>query len=163
MSIAAVKNILVPIDFSPDSLAATMDGLAMANLLGAEVTLLHVIHDPLDAPGFYMEKKKKKKQKKKLQLIDDAAQEKLEEFIKEKGVQKQAKNMGVKLHIRCRRGIPVSQIIRHTEKKDFGMIVMGSSGRTGISSILLGSVAERVVEQSQVPVLVVKKQKSKKQ
>ena len=161
MSINKINNILIPVDFSSDSLEAAKDGLEMAKMLGADATLFHVIHDPLDAPGFYMEVLKKKKQKKALQLIDDAANEKMAVFIKDKGLQKLAEDWGVNLAVRCRRGIPVAQIIRLADKKDFGMIVIGSSGKTGLDSIMLGSVAERVVEQSSIPVLVVKKQKKK--
>ncbi|MBF0448085.1 MAG: universal stress protein [Magnetococcales bacterium] len=161
MSIISSKKILIPIDFSTDSKLAVDEGLALAKLLGAQVTLLHVIHDSLEDPGFYLQDKKLKKQKKFFKQIDDAAEEKLTEFINKEGVSKQAKELGVTLDLRCRRGIPVTQIIRLAEKKDYGLIVMGSSGRTGLSHILLGSVAERVVERSTVPVMVVKKTKQK--
>jgi universal stress protein A len=159
VSIKSTKKILVPIDFSPDSQSAIDEGVVLAKMLGAEVTLYHVIHDSLDEPGLYTDKKKKKK--KLIHQIDEAAQEKLVEYVKKYGVAKNAKELGVKLDVSCRRGLPVSQIIRMVEKKNYGLIVMGSSGRTGLSNILLGSVAERVVQQSPVPVLVVKKKKKK--
>ncbi|MBF0447289.1 MAG: universal stress protein [Magnetococcales bacterium] len=161
MSIIYAKKILIPLDFSPDSRLAVNEGLALANRLGAQVTLLHVIHDSLEDPGFYLDGKKLKKQKKIFQQIDDAAVEKLNEFVEKDGIDKQAKELGVTLDLRCRRGIPVTQIVRLAEKKEYGLIVMGSSGRTGLSHILLGSVAERVVERSTVPVMVVKKTKKR--
>ncbi|MBF0383053.1 MAG: universal stress protein [Magnetococcales bacterium] len=159
MSIKSTKKILIPIDFSADSQVAIDDGIELAKLFGAEATICHFIHDSLEVPGIYADKKKKKK--KFLNLIDDAAQEKMAEFLKKNGITKKAKELGVKLDVCCHRGLPFEQIIRIVEKKDFGLIVMGSSGRTGLASILLGSVAERVVQQSPVPVLVVKKKEKK--
>ncbi|MBF0382220.1 MAG: universal stress protein [Magnetococcales bacterium] len=159
MSIKSTKKILVPIDFSPDSQSAIEEGLVLARMLGAEVTLFHVIHDSLDTPGIYIDKKKKNK--KLIVQIDDAAQEKMAEYLKKHGVTKKAKELKVKLDINCRRGLPVDQIIRLVNKKDYGLIVMGSSGRSGLANVLLGSVAERVVQQSTVPVMVVKKKKKK--
>ncbi|MBF0454281.1 MAG: universal stress protein [Magnetococcales bacterium] len=159
MSIKSTNKVLIPIDFSDDSQAAMDEGVILAKMLGAEATIIHIIHDSLIEPGIYFDKKKKKK--KLLNQIDEAAQEKLAEYLQENGVIKKAKELGVKLDAHCRRGLPAAQIIRAIEKKDYGLIVMGSSGRTGLSNILLGSVAERVVQQSPVPVLVVKKKNKK--
>jgi nucleotide-binding universal stress UspA family protein len=159
VSIKSTKKVLIPIDFSADSQVAIDEGVVLAKLLGAEATIYHVIHDSLDEPGIYADQKKKKK--KLMHQIDEAAQEKMAEYLKKNGVTKKAKELGVKLDVSCRRGLPVAQIIHLVEKKDYGLIVMGSSGRTGLANILLGSVAERVVQQSPVPVLVVKKKKKK--
>ncbi|MBF0195146.1 MAG: universal stress protein [Magnetococcales bacterium] len=159
MSIKSTKKVLIPIDFSADSQTAIDEGVVLAKMLGAEATIFHVIHDSLEDPGMYADKKKKKKRL--LHQIDEAAQEKMAEYLKKNGVTKKVKELGVKLEFTCRRGLPVQQIIRLAEKKDYGLIVMGSSGRTGLSTILLGSVAERVVQQSKVPVMVVKKKKKK--
>jgi nucleotide-binding universal stress UspA family protein len=54
------------------------------------------------------------------------------------------------------RGIPAEEIIWFAEKNDIDLIVMGTHGRTGIKSFLLGSVAEKVVRHATKPVLVVR-------
>ncbi|MFW5895880.1 MAG: universal stress protein [archaeon] len=52
-------------------------------------------------------------------------------------------------------GSPAREIIRYAEGGDCDLIVMGTHGRGGIDRLLLGSVAERVVRSSKVPVLTV--------
>ncbi len=53
-------------------------------------------------------------------------------------------------------GKPVAVIVEHAENEDVDQIVMGSHGRSGVSRVLLGSVAETVVRRSPVPVTVVR-------
>jgi hypothetical protein len=56
------KNILlVPLDFSPFSKAALIFASKLARKLELQLLVLHVIHDPAEAPGFYAPKGKKKK------------------------------------------------------------------------------------------------------
>ena len=52
-------------------------------------------------------------------------------------------------------GRPAEAIVEHAENHSFDAIVMGSRGRSGVSRVLLGSVAGTVVENSPVPVTVV--------
>jgi nucleotide-binding universal stress UspA family protein len=53
-------------------------------------------------------------------------------------------------------GTPSKEIVRYAERNDCDLIVMGTHGRGGIDRLLLGSVAERVVRSSDVPVLTVR-------
>jgi nucleotide-binding universal stress UspA family protein len=53
-------------------------------------------------------------------------------------------------------GVPHTQILDHADQHGVDVIVMGTHGRTGLSHYLIGSVAERVVRQSPVPVLTVR-------
>lgn len=55
-----------------------------------------------------------------------------------------------------RQGKAFVEIIREAKEKDMDMIVMGSHGRTGISHMLIGSVAEKVVRKANCPVLIVR-------
>ncbi|WP_435332789.1 universal stress protein [Haloarchaeobius sp. TZWWS8] len=52
-------------------------------------------------------------------------------------------------------GSPSKEVVRYAEENDCDLIVMGTHGRGGIDRLLLGSVAERVVRSSSVPVLTV--------
>lgn len=54
------------------------------------------------------------------------------------------------------RGRPDRLIVREAEEGEFDVIVVGSHGRDGIARVLLGSVAEKVVRRSPIPVLVVR-------
>jgi len=53
-------------------------------------------------------------------------------------------------------GTPFVEIIRAAKQEDIDLIVMSSHGKSGISEILIGSVAERVMRKAPCPVLVVK-------
>ena len=53
-------------------------------------------------------------------------------------------------------GTPVTRIVEIAEKKKASMIIIGSHGRTGLSHLLVGSKAQRVVQLSPIPVTVVK-------
>jgi nucleotide-binding universal stress UspA family protein len=54
-----------------------------------------------------------------------------------------------------RTGSPSKRICEYADEHDIDMIVMGTHGRTGLSKVLLGSVAQRTVQHSSVPVLTV--------
>ena len=56
-------------------------------------------------------------------------------------------------------GTPVSRIIEIAQKKKVSMIIVGSHGRTGLSHALLGSKAEKLVQLSPIPVIVIKPSK----
>ena len=53
------QPILVPVDFSPHSEAALVFATKLAALMKVPVIVLHVVHDPGDAPGFYASKRGK--------------------------------------------------------------------------------------------------------
>ena len=53
-------------------------------------------------------------------------------------------------------GDPISQIVHAAEEQRVDMIVMGTHGRTGLTRLLMGSVAEAVVRRAACPVLIVK-------
>lgn len=53
------------------------------------------------------------------------------------------------------KGIPHREIIEYANEKNMDLIVMGTHGRTGLDRILLGSVTEKVVRTSEVPVMTV--------
>lgn len=60
---------------------------------------------------------------------------------------------GVSHEIFVASGNPAPEILNLTAERDIDLIVMGTHGRTGVKRFLLGSVAERVVRESPVPVL----------
>lgn len=53
-------------------------------------------------------------------------------------------------------GSPASEIVEYAESEDCDIVVMGTHGRSGVNRLLLGSVAERVVRTSRVPVLTIR-------
>ena len=147
------NTLLVAVDFTPFAERALVFASELAEKLEAQLLVLHVIHDPAEAPGFYAYKGKKKKF---LQSMEEAAEEMMEEFLT-----KMRKDHPDQLPIEKAVpllvvGTPVTRILEIAKKKKVYMIIIGSHGRTGLSHLLVGSKAERVVQLSPIPVTVVK-------
>jgi nucleotide-binding universal stress UspA family protein len=153
MGIENCRTILVPIDFSDDSLAALEAALIMAQKLGCSLTVLHVIHDPSDRPGFYHSRRAGLTV---LEGIEAAAEALMEEFLSNNRVMEQAADAEVDIDVALSRGLTVGQILQYAREHGAGLIIMGSRGRTGLSNLLMGSHAQRVVQLSPIPVMVVK-------
>lgn len=66
-----------------------------------------------------------------------------------------AEERGIKLHRELRWGDPAAEILAYAVEADVSLVVMGTHGRTGYERYLLGSVAEKVVRVSPIPVLTV--------
>jgi nucleotide-binding universal stress UspA family protein len=66
-----------------------------------------------------------------------------------------ASNAGVPFEKIIAEGNPSEEILRQSRESGMDLLVMGSIGRTGLEKIMLGSVAEKVVRHSKVPVLIV--------
>jgi nucleotide-binding universal stress UspA family protein len=150
--------ILAPIDFSPYSAAALLQAAELADALSAPLTVLHVVHDPGDAPGYYAVKGRKKQ----LHRLEDVAADMLDEFMQEMRMKHPAQTALQNAATLLIVGIPVTRILETAEKIRARLIVMGSQGRTGISHVLLGSKAEQVVHLAGIPVMIVKDRKGKK-
>ena len=152
------RPILVPVDFSTYSEAALRCAADLAEMIGEPLVVLHVVHDPGEAPGYYTVKGRKKQ----LHRLEDVAADMLQEFMAT--VQKKLPdNAALRMaQTELVTGLPVNRILEVAEKNNARMIVMGSQGRTGLAHVLLGSKAEQVVHLSPIPVTIVKNKNKKK-
>ena len=135
------NRLLVPIDLGEGTNHITDVATDMAAKLGAKVTLLHAFIIPAAA---YAEGCELPVQG-MMQSAETALQKTLDR------ARKQYPNTDALLV----RGDPWEQILAVAEERRADMIVMGTHGRRGLSHLLLGSVAERVVRTSPIPVLTV--------
>lgn len=142
----SIERILCPVDFSETSEHALAYALELARGLGAEVDLAHIYQLPMYAlpdgallAGPDMASR-----------ILDTCQDSLDELA--------SRHAGheVALEKHLTEGVPHTEICRLAQKLGADMIVMGTHGRTGFGHLLLGSVAERVVRMSKIPVLTVR-------
>jgi len=137
------KRILIPTDGSEYTKNAIKKGLSLAKLCEAEVTAIYVVDQtsfinfPMDSTIVNV-----------YSLLEKEGKEALEYVKKEGDV------MGVEVTTVMEEGSPVRKIVEAS--KEFDVIVMGTLGRTGMSKLLLGSVAERVLRHANCPVLVVR-------
>lgn len=143
--------VLVAVDFTADSKAALLWASEFAGTFGAPLIVLHVVHDPADAPGYY-----RTGEADALRPMEDVAVEMMDEFLEkvamerpDLGILRGAEKVLVK-------GIPATRILEVAQTKKAHLIVMGSRGRTGLPHLLLGSKAERVAQMSPIPVTIVK-------
>lgn len=143
--------VLVAVDFAPDSEAALVWACGFADCVGAGLAVLHVVHDPGDAPGYY-----RKGEEDLLRPMEDVAFEMLEQFL-ENAANKHPDLRALKGAQKALvKGIPSTRILEVAKTKGARLIVMGSRGRTGLPHLLLGSKAQRVVQMSPIPVTIVK-------
>jgi nucleotide-binding universal stress UspA family protein len=152
------ESILVPVDFSPHSETALVCAAELAEKLGSNLVILHVVHDLSEAPGYYAVKGKDKQ----LRRMEDVAAEMLDEFMLK--MQKKHSALHAIEHAKTMLvvGLPVNRILESAEKIHARMIVMGSQGRTGLARAMLGSKAEQVVRLAPIPVMIVKDGKKPK-
>lgn len=144
-----IERILAPVDFSPAGKSALDEALGLARTLDAAITLLHVYELPQPIPeggvayGADV-----------IDALEAAACQMLERVREELG-RDQSEGPPIAIEIEARLGVPHEEIVRVARAGDYDLVVMGTHGRTGWRHLLLGSVAERVVRLSSVPVLTV--------
>lgn len=85
-----------------------------------------------------------------LDLQRRSARQHLEEVVRQE--------IAYPVHARLVEAYPAEAILRTADEMGAGLLVLGTHGRSGLNRLLLGSVAEKVVRQAQVPVLVVKRE-----
>ncbi len=147
-----IKKILVPTDFSEISAQAFGYAEDIAKQFGAEIHLLHVLEKN---PPILLIRTFDLTTESALQKIEDDARNLLNEF---KG--KFSKDVNVKEVLL--RGNDFEEIISYSEKNEIDLIVIATHGRTGLLHTLLGSVAEKVIRFSKIPVLVITATKEEK-
>ncbi len=144
-----VKRILVPIDFSPDSMSALTYAGEFAAMFKAELVLLHVIE-----PIYYATPTDMYAVSANVTTLLEEQRRMAEEQFKRIGAQLHKKRQRFRALIKT--GSP-SHVITDMAKRQRGdMIIMATHGRTGLAHMFMGSVAERVVRTAACPVLTVR-------
>jgi universal stress protein A len=145
-----IEQILVPVDYSSHSRAALAAAIALAQRFNASVEVVHV----WDRPSYVTEAVmvgQAGKQKPLGELIRENAETDMGRFLAEA----LPPEPGVQVRRALLSGEPVSTLLKHLGEGRHDLVVVGTHGRTGLSHVLLGSVAERLVRLSPVPVLTV--------
>jgi nucleotide-binding universal stress UspA family protein len=139
---AAFKNILVATDFGEVSHNAEDVACDLAATFGAQLTLMHVwsIPTPSYAEAIVLP----------LEDIEKAASETMARELE----RVREKNRGVRSLLQP--GVAWRAVVEVAEAQGFDLIVIGTHGRRGVPRLFLGSVAERIVRASPVPVLTVR-------
>lgn len=142
------KHILVPVDGSETSLQAVSKAAELANAFNSEVTAVYVL-DPYPFTGVGADFAYGQAQY--LSAATAEANKALED------VTERMKDTGVTVKTLVGEGHAIHEgIVRVGENVGADLIVMGSHGRRGLEKLVLGSVAQRVLQTAKVPVLVVR-------
>jgi nucleotide-binding universal stress UspA family protein len=139
-----IQHILAPFDFSPYADQALAYAIELAQTLQARLTLLHAIDTTplgmaesaaLRPPSYWVE-------------LETGIAEGMEEPLA------RVHQAGLQGETAIVQGVPFQTIIETARDKGVDLIVMGTHGRTGLTHVLMGSVAEKVVRLAPCPVLV---------
>jgi nucleotide-binding universal stress UspA family protein len=143
------KHILIPTDGSPVAAKAVKAGIALAKEMGASVTGYYAIEPPpthLYGEGYLADRR----------LVDelgrrarDVAQRSVDEITEA------ANSAGVPCDTAISKAVvPYKGIIAAAEKNHCDAVFMASNGHRGLTGLLIGSVTQKVLTHSKIPVLV---------
>ena len=140
-----VKKILVPVDFSENSVKLLQHAVDTAGKSAASLVVLYVVegidkYSGLSIPHISLSEVEKE--------LVQSAQTKMELFLEEHLESSPVPHEGVVLN-----GDIVDEINNYAAKEGIDMIIMGTHGYKGLEKVLFGSVAERVVKTASCPVL----------
>ncbi|MGH7848315.1 MAG: universal stress protein [Candidatus Binatia bacterium] len=144
-----IRRVLHATDFSKASGRAFAQAVEMAQQYKAELVLLHVL-TPLTTymvgenymdPTLYAR-------------LEESARREAESELSALG--KKAQRAKLKVKSLLARGMAHEEIVRAAKGRKAGLIVIGTHGRTGLSKLLMGSVAARVISAATCPVLTVR-------
>ena len=140
-----VKKILVPTDGSDYSMRAAEYAIGIAKMFSAQILVVYVIDEVVIN-----------------QISKATERDNVEQELKEAGqryvnyVLGLAEKEGVKSSSMLAKGRPYEQIVHLVRQSNIDLIVMGTYGLRSAERVLIGSVAERVIEYAPCPVLVIK-------
>jgi len=143
------EKIMVATDGSRQVRKAIDAGIELARLTGAKLYAVYVIvtagYSPRDL-GW----------EDSLREFLEAEAKKAVTFVEDTG-----KAAGIEVEPVILEGHPADKILEFGEQEGIDLIIMGTLGRTGLERFLLGSVAEKVVRHSKIPVMIVKGETAK--
>ncbi|HEY6952252.1 MAG TPA: universal stress protein [Bacteroidota bacterium] len=140
------KKILVPTDYSELSLTAMDYAVSFSRMFGAQLFLLHTLDTipvlALHAVDMTTETV--------IYETEKNAKSDLHDFVRSK-----FGDIPNLVEV-VRKGIAEHEIVRYAQEENIDLIIMATHGRSGLAHVLMGSVAEKVIQHSPVPVLAVK-------
>ncbi|MDI6812266.1 MAG: universal stress protein [Desulfitobacteriaceae bacterium] len=137
-----IRRILVGLDGSESSKKAFRAAVELGRKLSASVTTLTVVHLPDFSPGGG-------------EVAElDQAQAYYEPVLQK--TRSYASSLGSDIQTVILSGHPTEQLLEYAEQNKMDLIVIGTRGLGGFKRLLMGSVAQKVVSYSTIPVLVIR-------
>jgi nucleotide-binding universal stress UspA family protein len=150
-----MKKILIALDYDPAAQKIAETGYALAKSMNAKVILLHVISDP----GYYSSLNYSPifgyDSFSNLDIVQTTAVEELKKAAKNY-LDKSKQHLGDEtIETVIKDGDFGESILDTAKEMNVDIIVMGSHGRRGFDKILMGSVAEKVLHKTTIPLFVI--------
>ncbi|MCI0439482.1 MAG: universal stress protein [Chloroflexi bacterium] len=145
-----IQNILVPLDGSKHSEAALPYAIAIAQGAGAGVTLTRVADepfleiDPFGPPPYSLDE---------VRAVKETIEEDVRNYLEEQA--QRLRDLGPQVETAVLSGRPSEAILDFAEERQPSLIAMSTRGRSGLSRIVLGSVANRVLQGTRLPVMLI--------
>jgi universal stress protein A len=146
--IVSLRRILFPTDFSDPAKEAQQYACTLAEKFDAQLHALHIVHDPFHSIPAARVSWAVPEHDDLKQHVESARLHLLRELGDEWTDRRRAV-CSVKL------GLPAEEILNYVDQHEIDLIVIGTHGRRGLSHMLLGSVAEKLVRIATCPVLTV--------
>jgi nucleotide-binding universal stress UspA family protein len=144
------KEILVPLDGSPLAEAALPDATAVAKAFGGRISVLFVL-EPI---GLYPQQSMVLSPMIPPPLSTDEGEESARKYLDQ--MVRRLTMDGVDARYVLKEGDPASEICDYTEAEKIDLIVMSTHGRSGLKRWVYGSVADRVLREASVPILLIR-------
>jgi nucleotide-binding universal stress UspA family protein len=146
------KKIMIATDGSACSKLVADKGIELARLSGGKIYAVYVVSTdylaPINGDSFPMNVDSYWKP------IHEAWEKQGHEAVN--SVKSMGEMKGISVEPVILEGNPSDELIRYAEEEKMDIVVMGTLGKTGLDKLLLGSVAEKMVRHSKVPVMVVR-------
>jgi nucleotide-binding universal stress UspA family protein len=155
MKINKMKKVLIALDYDPTAQKVAESGFSLAKTMGAEIFLLHVISDPVyySAPGYspimgfngYLD-------------VSPVIIESVDGLIKasQQFLEKSKHHLGDKtIQIIVKEGDIAETISDAAREVNSDIIVMGSHSRKWLENIVMGSVTEKVLHHTTIPLFII--------
>jgi len=140
------KKILLPTDGSKFAEKAEKHALFIAESSGAEIIALSVIETSFSIGLPYDDA---------LTHINALLKQETEKNLKKVEKLKEEAKSDVNITLKVSEGSPAEVILETIDKENIDLVVMGSSGKTGLDRVIMGSVAEKVAKAAKSSVLIV--------
>jgi nucleotide-binding universal stress UspA family protein len=143
------RRILVPLDGSKLAESVLPHAESIAKLAKSSIELVHVV-EPVELPtrgGIALSIDD-------LKQIESHAKRDAQSYLS--GVVDRLKRAGIKAHSKLLTGKAADSLVDYLRDTDFDLVIMATHGRSGISRWIWGSVAERILHSSTIPVLVIR-------
>ncbi len=140
------KKILVPLDGSELSESVLSHVVTIATSCQVPEVVLTRVREPLDKSV------KETLDAKIASQLDEAYHDEAANYLEKIATTLKRKGIAVKVEVLS--GKPAEEILKYSQRSGVDLIIMSTHGRSGVSRWVFGSVADKVIRQTEVPVLI---------